>query len=181
MFKSLRIRLAEQSLKKPVGKTRITKGHNFNTAKSVGIITWFKEESVLKETKALSQYLRGEHGIRTVRILGYVAEKEKDMPDWAKGSSQIETFNKQDLNLRLKPAGVKDFVSTEFDILLSIESDRCIPLEYIKKHSSARMIVGRPFPGDFSFLDLSIEIESKESTQVFLDQAKNILTTFNLT
>lgn len=178
-----------QKLKKKLGRyflqrdgdvKRRRRGSNFSTANHVAILYKDEDEQFFKQIKAYVKYLHEEHGIRKVMAFGFIDTDEKNIPIWHAHKLKFDYFTRADLNWHLKPStAVQTFTDQEFDILIDLSDEDCVPLRWVLAHSQAKMKVGRQGNTHDKDYDLLIDVETDERKDKFIEQVNFYLS--NLT
>lgn len=122
-------------------KQREKKIQTLTQAKRIGVVydaTLKENHTVVVET---IDTLKKEHNI-SVDALGFIANKE--LLSSLEGRSKLYYFSKQDFTWygTTKTKEIKNFVDTEFDILLILTSYWSFPFTYVLGHSKSPFTVG---------------------------------------
>ena len=147
--------------------------HNFNTAKSVGILYMY---DALPETD-LSGFIKffTDRQIK-VKTLGFTGKPE--IPQSFLTTVNKRLFCREQLNWYKRPSSdvVDTFIAEPFDILIDFSREFVFPLHYIASLSHAAMRVGRfaysNNPYEF-ILTMPKNVEDKE----YIEQLKHYLQT----
>lgn len=111
-----------------------------------------------------------EQRFQVVQVLGFLDEKPPSKP------MNHPIFTKKQLNWIWKPKGipVKDFTNQQFDLLINLCQQNCLPLEYLAATSKAHYKIGAAidYPNQY---DLIIKTDDFTS---YLDQINFFLKKF---
>ena len=156
-------------------------GSNYASAGHVALLYKDDDEDFFKRIKSYVRYFHEEHGIRRVMALGFVDTDEKNVPPWHAHKLEFEYFTRKDLNWHLKPSrDVKSFTDHEFDVLIDLTDEDCVPLKYVLMHSKAKMKVGRKGTVSEEQYDLLLDMQGDKSLDKFIDQVNFYLTNFKI-
>lgn len=153
IFQSLRIQWHQRGLQKELkAKPRKHQSINYDKASQIGLLfdgTELKiRDAVLKYADNLKK--KG----KQVKLLSYIDNK-LDNAEFA-----FDTFSKKDLDWLYRPTKskkVEAFIRKEFDLLLSLDLDERLPLQYIAAKSAARFRVG-PITNNLDCFELMIDL-----------------------
>ena len=152
-------RIGRWHLSRTNAESRIPKGCNLRNAQSVGLLYLERDHEFYRTIKDISTHLRNELGVKNVSMLSFVNDDAKNTPGWLVRKLESGYFCKSDLNWYGKPVNeVKQFIESEFDILIDLELEPVLALKYILRSSNAKMKVGPEqieFPSDY---DINIGI-----------------------
>ena len=111
---------------------------NINTAKSFGILCYLENEEDYKKIVKLVKYLRDQFGIKIVKALAYYTNN--DNPFFLKSKLGFDFYTTSDINLFAFPNNVlvRNFINTDFDILLDIADKEIIPQRFVLHYSKSR-------------------------------------------
>ena len=92
---------------------------------------------------------------RTVKTLSYIHRNVDEIP------TETHYYTKKHLNWLGIPQQeiVEQFISSEFDILITLFTEFNNHMEYIVKMSNAKLKIGPCFPTGESFFDLTIDVQ----------------------
>ncbi|MDR3326871.1 MAG: hypothetical protein LBT04_01845 [Prevotellaceae bacterium] len=172
MFTKLKKSVGARTLKKQIRYANYKRRfHNFNTAKSIGVLYPYSR-AVDSQVAKFMRFFAERH--IKVRALGFLDAKE--LP-----ASFIVTVNKtlfkqEHLNWYNRPSSneINAFINTPFDILIDFSNEHIYPLQYIATLSRASMRVGRlAYPDNpYEFL---LSMPTNADNQAYIDQLKHYL------
>ena len=153
-------RVLKNLLKKE--KKRRIKYCNINTANSFGILCVIDNEEDYKKILQLVKYLRDEFGIKKVKALAYYTNN--DDPFFLKSKLGLDFFTTNDINLFCFPNSVivRNFINTDFDILLDITDKEIVPQRFVMYYSKSTLKVGSFSVKNKDFYDLMIKLTSND-------------------
>lgn len=165
----LNLRNRLRSLKRKV------KVHNFNTAKTAGIIFNSPDENSFEAIKQFLSYL-SQFELKVI-ALGYIHSKK--IPETFLMRKGINFYCKTDLNWYYKPKNeiVEQFINQEFDILFDLSIKDFFTVNYVGSLSKATFKIGKQ--SDNAHLDLTIDIKENKSVEYLIDQIKHYLNIIN--
>lgn len=179
-----------QNIKKKAGQyfleregevKRQRKGFNFSNAQRIALLYEDHDEAFFKKIKNYVKYLHAEHGIRKVMAFGFIDADSKNIPIWHAHKLEFDYFTRGDLNWHLKPSHViKQFTDRDFDILIDLSQEDCIPLNYVLSHSQAKMKVGRAGSPNESAYDLLISMDEGQGIDQFINQVNFYLSNLDI-
>jgi hypothetical protein len=113
---------------------------NLNTAKSFGVLFDASDEAVYNKVSGFVRYLQSLN--KNVKAIGIVEYKE--LPHYIMQKISFDYITSKDLTFSLKPNNVfvKDFLTSEFDILIDFNLNHNPVLVYILALSNARFKIG---------------------------------------
>lgn len=172
----------EKLLKKKLKSERKPSVHNFEDARSIGIIYKEKGESYYILVKQYVKYLRDEHGIRDIMAFAYIDDK-KVVPFYQVHKLKYDYFTKANLDWRMEPHGdeVSNFLSRDFDILIDLEKEPCLPLRFILAKSNASFKVGYYAEANEPFYDLMMATKESATFDDYIAQINHYLKRINIT
>jgi hypothetical protein len=149
--------------------------HNFNTAKTAGILFDAGNPDDFRHVKEFGKYVTG-MGMEST-IVGYVNAEE--IKSDLLFRDNITIFCTKDLDFFFRPAhaDIDKFISRKFDILFDLSLLQNYPLRYISGLSPSVFKVGRFIEG--ADLDLMIDIHSKPNLEFLIEQIKAYVSILN--
>lgn len=180
IFDGLRTKIAKNRLKKEKESPRLRKGHTLTKCKSVALLYKDTDEARYLTIKKYLNFLKTEFGIPEVKAYAYVDKDEKDLPDWQIKHQEFDFFFRKNVKWNMEPSvGVTMFTNNEFDILVDLSRDECIPISYVVARSKAKMKVGRVDSSCARFYDFLIDVDQNISLDDYLKKVSYYLTKFN--
>lgn len=137
-------------------------------AKTIGIIFEATDnatfETVKKFITQLKEYTKNVHAI------GYIDEKLT--PNYSYIKTDIDLFNKKELQSFFKPQSpyIKTFMDDEKDLLIDINLNQKIPLQFIAAGSKAKCKVGLHLPENEQLHDVLIATTQQQGLDYYLQQ-----------
>lgn len=167
-------------LRKDRPPLRTKEVHNFEDAQSVGILYKEKGEGFYILVKQYVKYLKSKHGIRDVMAFCYIDEKG-NVPHYQVHKLKYDYFDKSEVNWRMEPISSQatKFVETEYDILIDLEREPVLPLQFILARSRARFKVGYFGTGRSEYYDLMIDVPPHATFDEYINQVNHYLTLIN--
>jgi len=180
VFDGLRTRIAKNRLKKEQEATRLREGYNLTNCKSVALLYKDIDEERFLTIKAYLVLLKTEFNIPEVKAYAYVDKDEKNLPTWQIKHQEFDFFFRKNVKWNMEPSvGVTMFTNNEFDILVDLSRDECIPISYVVARSKAKMKVGRVDSACSRFYDFMIDVDQDISLSDYLKKVSFYLTKFN--
>lgn len=140
----------------------------FDEAKRIGILYEATSDANYETVKQFVKEIRAQQ--KDVLALGYVDYNE--LPNMRFAKLGLDFFTRKSVNWKLKPQhpSVSNFIDTDFDILINLNTEKCFPLKYISAVTRARFKVGRYDPRNLPFCDLMIEAGENIGLKDFINQ-----------
>ena len=140
---------------------------NFESAKTVGIIFDATHQDLYLKARSFIAALK-KKGIK-VKALGYVGSKEAIT--YFRPHESIEFFSINNSNWHYMPKNleVKEFMNSEFDMLINLSLDEYIPLKYIIGLTNAKIKLGK-YLKDIELYDFILQIEEGKSLDFYIKQ-----------
>lgn len=154
---------------------RNVKAHNFNTAKSVGILFSAPDEQSFGAIKDFLSYL-SQKEIKVI-ALGYVPSKK--IPQQYLMRKGINFYCNTDLNWYYKPKNeiINQFINQEFDILFDLSMNEYFTVNYVGSLSKASFKLGKQT--DNSYHDLVIDVNKNKTIDYLIEQIKHYVNILN--
>lgn len=154
---------------------RQVKTHNFNTAKSAGILFSSPDEQSFNAIKEFLLFL-SEKDIKVI-ALGYVPSKK--VPQQFLMRKGINFYCNTDLNWYYKPKNemVDQFMNQNFDVLFDLSMKDYFTVKYIGSLSKAAFKIGKQ--SDNGYQDLVIDVNKNISVDYLIEQIKHYLNILN--
>jgi hypothetical protein len=164
-----------------INRNRNTAVSNFHDARSIALLYEEKGESFFILVKQYVKYLKSEFGTRDVMALAYIDDK-KAVPHYHVHRLKYDYFHKGELNWWYEPHcdQVRNFVDKEYDILINLERDACLPLMFILAESKAKLKVGYYKPGGEEYFDIMLDLPEKATFDEYINQINHYLTRINV-
>lgn len=157
----------------------IRKGHrnaevvSFSDAKNIGILYDATED---KDYELIKNYVRDLRSTsKDVISLGYFNRKE--LPNTRFMKLGLDFFSQKSLNWRMRPNNpiVNNFIHRDFDILICLNLDNSIPLQYISSMTNARFKIGRYDKRCTNIYDFMIKVDGETSLKLMTEQVSHYL------
>jgi hypothetical protein len=171
LFEKTRLKIGNTILAKKLEKTnRKVYYSDIGQVKNIGIV-W--DASHIREFTFLSRFHQKMHEQRNieVKIIGYFPGKE--LPDQYTAIRYLSCIRKNELNLFYTPVSTEAdfFIKTRFDVLIDINFDNILPLNYITSLSVSGFKVGIfDSINNSSVFDLMIELKKPYQIENYLDE-----------
>lgn len=164
MLESIRSALYKKSLHRVLAtQKRHRQAHNFSSAKKIGILFDATTEQTRHEVMTYAAQLVDRE--KSVRMFGYF--KTKQPPE----SHAFNFFYQKETTWINVPKSekAKSFAEEHFDLLIYLDPEECLPLEWLAASSQAAMKVGYATtrPNDF---DLLLETPGDKGLPYFIEQ-----------
>jgi hypothetical protein len=179
LFENIRIKIGNTILKNKLAHTkRKVLFSNINQVKKIGIV-W--DASKTNEFVSLSKfYQKMQESKIDVKILGYFSGK--NLPNQYTAIRYLTCVRKNELNTFYHPVSseTSSFINSHFDILIDINFNKLLPLQYISSLSNANFKVGlfESENGNTPF-DLMMEIKGPVNIDNYLVQIMHYLEMIN--
>lgn len=172
MFGGIKKSIGRRALKRQCRQQQSErKFHNFNTAKSVGILYLYStatDNDIHMLTKFLTE--------RNIKVQALAYSPESTPPQSFVTTINKRLFYKEQLNWFGKPVSgeVDNFIRSNFDILIDFGNAPCYPMQYVATLSCAQMRVGKvAYPGNpYEFI---LSIPEQGDNKFFIEQLKHYL------
>lgn len=155
---------------------RIRETHNFETAKTAGILFTPTDQASFEQIKLFLSYL-GKYKIQ-IYVLGYI--DAKIVPESFLFWKGINLFSRKELSWSRIPKSpvVNDFIDKPFDVLLDLSLTDFFPIEYISRLSKSKFKVGR-LTNNHNSYDLMFDIKNEKKLETYLEHIKNYVNLIN--
>ena len=174
---TLKQKLANRVLNKKLQSLkRQRESHNFETAKTAGILFTPTDQVSFEQIKQFLSYL-STYKLQ-IYVLGYI--DSKTIPESFLFWKGINLFSRKELGWSLIPKSpvVTDFIDKPFDLLLDLSMTDFFPVEYISRLSKSKFKIGR-FTTDHESFDLMFELNDTNKLDAYLDHIKYYLNLIN--
>lgn len=147
---------------------------SFGNARTIGILYDATIERNYEIVKAYVKHLRDDFK-KDVLALGYYDGNE--LPPMRFSKLGLDFFTKKNLNWHFKPSHpmISKFVNLDFDYLICLNVDRCMPLRYISAATKAGFKIGRYEKGYAGLYDFMISVNGQVTLPQFIDHVNNYL------
>ena len=155
---------------------RQRRGVSLGSATSVALVYLERDYAHYREVKEWARKLKDDYGIKRVGLMSYVEHDDNNTPTWLVKKLDSGFFCKSDLNWYGWP--VKEFqlfVETEFDLLIDLEIQPCLPLKFVFRQSKAAMKVGVDHPEWNDDIDFRVVLDSGQAPEPDEDEVDAIL------
>jgi len=156
---------------------RILKPVNLENARTATLLYYLPDEDTYKKVELILGRLN-ELNLKT-RVVCYTDLKV--IPHYFIPKITQDIITAKDVNWRYQPQKpfVKDFIDTEYDILIDLSLSDYLPLLYCSALSKAGLKVGRYSEDHQSLYDLMIHTGQDETIDSFADQVIHYLSLIN--
>jgi hypothetical protein len=170
MFRSLRNKMGRRALRQWLhSATRQRAAHTLESAKSIGLLFDANHEKTRRD--CLEWAKRLEKSGKKVHLLGYF-----DLPKPPAEAPGFDYFFLKELAFDLRPKSGKAaaFVAQKLDLLLCIDFDAHLAVEWVAAMSPAAMKIGvaTEQPNDF---DLQLDTPAERGVPFFVEQLERYL------
>ena len=138
----LQNKLAERLLRFTSQQDREKQGTYLRNANNLILVYKEEDEAKFKLVKDIANYLKKEFDVKRIMRLAYIDADEKMIPIWHMRKLESDFFCKSDLNWLDRPVkNIQALVQEPFDILIHLDPDQAIPLDFFVAYSQAKMKV----------------------------------------
>jgi hypothetical protein len=174
--KSLKYRIGRFNLRKRLKNLKrqvIT--HNFNTAKTAGILFNSPDEQSFSAIKEFLVFLSNSE----INVIALVYIPGKKIPQQYLMRKGINFYCNTDLNWYYKPKNemINQFIDQKFDILFDLSIKQTFTTDYIGTLSKAAFKIG--MHKEDAYQDLVIDINKNKSVDYLIEQIKHYLNILN--
>lgn len=156
---------------------RVSKQVSLSKTRSIALLYYLNDEATYKRAELVLSKLN-EMGIKT-RVVCYT--DLKTIPHYFIPKITQDIITAKDINWRYLPQKlfVKEFIDTEFDILIDLSLDEYLPLYYFAALSKAFLKVGKFREDQHHTYDLMIHSKAEETIDSFAEQVIHYLSRIN--
>lgn len=151
---------------------------SFSGAKKIGILY---NASDIRDYEMVKNYVKNIRAMqKDVTALGYVDKKE--LPENRFAKLGMDFFTRKHLNWFYKPNNttVSNFINEEFDILITLNIDKSLPLYYITAVSKAKFRVGKFDKKSVNYHDMMIAVKKEnDNLEHLLEQVDYYINLIN--
>jgi len=169
LFKKLRIKRGRYILRKKADYVKRNKFKgNLTDVKLIGIVWDATRASDFQYLAQFHQKMQ-ERGVE-VKILGFYPDKL--LPDCLTAIRYLTCIKKNDLNFFYLPVSeeAENFIKTPFDVLIDINFNDLLPLQYITAMSVASLKIGLFNEGDNSYLyDMMFDLNKNSNVNEYFE------------
>ncbi|MBN2746431.1 MAG: hypothetical protein JXR34_06870 [Bacteroidales bacterium] len=168
-----RLLLNKELSKKVVRMERQRAFFNLESAKSIGVVFDATNESDYNKVASFVRHIQTFH--KTVKVIGYV--NYKDLPHFIHQRLAYDFVLSKDLAFNGRPQNTfaKDFIKTEFDLLIDFNLSLISPLKYITALSMAKCKVGLMSDEMKTYYDLMIQGVESNDLPRFIKEVLSLL------
>lgn len=152
-------------------------GVSLYNARLVGLMAVIDSKERLERIINLKKSIES-NGPKVVCI-SYVPFRK--VPDYFNTQMQVSVFSKKDVNLLGIPRGrnVKEFLERNYDILVDLSYDDCLPLMYLSGVTKAKLKAGKYRDDMVNVYDFMIRENETRAYGDFIFSIKNYLSKIN--
>ena len=175
-IKNIKSKIGQFNLRKRLkNQKRKVKTHNFNSAKSAGILFSSPNEQSFIAVKNFLSFLSTKD--MKVIALGYVPSKK--IPQEFLMRKGINFYCNTDLNWYYKPKNeiIEQFIHQDFDILFDLSMNEYFTVNYVGLLSKAQFKIGKQTAN--AYQDLVIDIKNNNTVDYLIEQIKHYLNILN--
>jgi hypothetical protein len=177
-IQNIREKFAKSFLLKQINELkRIQKPINLENARTVALLYYLPDEATYKIMESILGKLNDMN--LKVRVVAYT--NQKFYPHYFIPKISQDILTAKDVNWRLQPQKpfVKEFIETEYDILIDLSLEDHLPLLYCTALSKSSLKVGRYQEDHQLFYDLMIHAGPDETINSFATQLIHYLSRIN--
>jgi hypothetical protein len=178
IIQNIREKFAKSSLLQQVNElNRKQKQINLESARTVALLYYLPDEATYKAVELILSRLN-EMNLK-IRVVCYTDSKIS--PHYFIPKITQDIITGKDVNWRFQPQKpfVKEFIETEYDILIDLSLEDHLPLLYCAALSKAGLKVGRFQEDHQLFYDLMIHTATDETIDSFTTQVIHYLSRIN--
>ena len=146
-------------------------------AGNIGVLYFLPDEPVYRKISAYVKKLQDKG--KRVKALGYVESKHLTGQFLPKLS--YDFFFPSGLSWNYKPTStaVREFIDSEFDILIDLSTKNSLPLLFITGLSRAKFKVGMQRDDSAAYLDMMISLQEKDGLEELITQIDHYISIIN--
>lgn len=168
IFKNIKSSIGQFVLKNAIAKThRRAQFHNYSSSKSIGVVFNATHQDTYEIARDyIKKLIDSNH---QVKALGFVDSKE--VLDFYQKNIHFDFFSRKNLNWYGKPnnPNTKEFISSEFDILIDLSIVEDYSIQYIVGLSKAQFKVGSVKKSK-NYYDFMIDITQQKTLPFLIQQ-----------
>ena len=150
---------------------------NMGDAAKIGVVYYLSDEPTYRQISAYVKKLQDSG--KVVKALGYVESKRLTGQFLPKLSYDFIYPTNLNWNYRPISSAARDFIETEYDILLDLSTEDRLPILFITGLSKARLKVGMESKLRSTYLDLMISLNDKDGLDELIKQIHHYLNIIN--
>ncbi|MEN8225673.1 MAG: hypothetical protein ABFS05_09975 [Bacteroidota bacterium] len=150
---------------------------NILNAGSIGIVYFLPDEETYRKVSGYVKKLQDSG--KNVKALGYVENKHLTGQFLPKLSYDFLYPTGISWNYKPNTTAARDFIDTEFDILIDLSTESLLPLLYITALSKAKFKAGLQNDERAGYLDLMISLQKDEGLDELIVQIHHYLSILN--
>ncbi len=174
MNQKLKHKISDYLLHKEIRKNnRETEVIPITDARNVGILY---DATYDKDYELIKNYVKDlRSSTKDVQSLGYFNRKE--LPNTRFMKLGLDFFTQKSLNWRMRPNNpiVNNFINRNFDILICLNIDRNIPLQYVSSMTHAKFKIGRYDIKNSNIYDFMIKVDGTTTLKQMIEQVSHYL------
>ena len=150
---------------------------NYRDIKNIGILYIVDNESTYNKISGFVKKMKNDN--KKLKALGFI--KDKKTSDKFLPKLSYDFFSENDLNWYKKPDNkyVKDFINSDFDLLINTDFENIFPLKYITAKSKASLKTGLYNEQNSKYFDLMIKMDKRENLDELFNQVIHYLSIIN--
>ena len=153
---SVREKLSKSALQWAPSVDRVKQGMSLNDAERLILVYLDSDEEKFKLVRDIAQFIKLEYRVKRIMRMAFIPHDSKSIPAWHLRKLESDYFCKSDLNLLGKPVrNVHAHLHEPYDILVNLDPDSAMPLDYFIALSKARLKVSNQSehrPKDYDIL-----------------------------
>lgn len=149
----------------------------YHDAIKIGLLYDASEKENYDAVKNFVRRIRNEQ--KDVKSLGFINSKKLPSDQFIKLG--MDFFTLSQLNWHYKPISkiTDSFIKEEFDILISLNVEELLPIEFIAGLSMAKFKIGKFSDRNLAFNDFMINLKPGENVSAFIQQVDHYLKELN--
>lgn len=178
IISNIRKNIGVLALKSEIKKvSREKKICNLSEANKIGIVYYLPDEETYNKVTTFVKRLQ-EMG-KSVKALGYV--ENKGLTGYFLPKLSYDFLYPSGLSWNFKPVSdaAKDFMQSEYDILIDLTTEDILPLLYVTGLSKARFKTGMQSDAKNTYLDLMISLSEDGELDELIEQIDHYLSIIN--
>ncbi len=175
IFKNIKDKLAQKSLKKEQQRERIAQISSFDQAESVAFVYENGSAEDQDFIRAYMKEIRTRFHIKETMALAFIEGKEAE--PYLKKAVDHDFFTSKEIAWTGKPNSqtVKNFTDKSYDLLIDLSFGDCMPLLYVYNWSQSKFKVSRKTPVHEQYSDLMMDVPLDCSLEEYLAYTEHYL------